>query len=130
MTPHVPSMTNVGAPAAQTSTPRGQRGPPTSPRRPHFPQGQFIEDALTTIRSELDMYRTRALHYRMRAAEFGVESAMAAGEPRRSGRREAHRRWVASRRTASTPRDANWSAASEQPLKIIRPPGLCRQRSR
>ena len=38
----------------------------------------IINEALTIIRSDLDMYQSRALHYRMKAAEFGVESAMAA----------------------------------------------------
>jgi hypothetical protein len=38
----------------------------------------IINEALTIIRSDLDMYHSRALHYRMKAAEFGVESAKAA----------------------------------------------------
>lgn len=38
----------------------------------------IINDALTGIRSDIDMYRSRALHYRMKAAEFGVESAQQA----------------------------------------------------
>lgn len=39
-----------------------------------------IEDALRIIRSELDLNRTRALHYLMKAAEFGVSAAQLAAE--------------------------------------------------
>jgi hypothetical protein len=35
----------------------------------------IINDALTSIRSDLDMHHSRALHYRMKAAEFSVEYA-------------------------------------------------------
>jgi hypothetical protein len=40
----------------------------------------IIEDALSSIRSDLDMYRSRTLHYLMKAAEFTVTSAKAAVE--------------------------------------------------
>lgn len=39
-----------------------------------------IEDALRTIRSELDLQRTRALHYLMKSAEFGVTAAQLAAD--------------------------------------------------
>lgn len=39
-----------------------------------------IEDALRSIRSELDLQRTRAQHYMMKAAEFGVTAAQAAAD--------------------------------------------------
>jgi hypothetical protein len=35
----------------------------------------IINEALTAIRSDLDMHHSRALYYRMKAAEFGVQSA-------------------------------------------------------
>ncbi|MDV3136372.1 hypothetical protein [Mycobacterium sp. 29Ha] len=40
----------------------------------------IIEDALRIIRSELDLNRTRALHYLMKAAEFGVTAARLAAD--------------------------------------------------
>ncbi|WP_142271609.1 hypothetical protein [Mycobacterium sp. AT1] len=44
----------------------------------------IIEDALRTIRSEIDLQRGRGLHYLMKAAEFGVAAARSKAEQART----------------------------------------------